>query len=110
MIASGAKKADGNGKTHRGKANTVVFLPGGLFERDVIGDIDINEIADLLGAMTGRPVFDPSVYYFYKIPATVDPWTVSWIVGGALVIAVLASVLPAMRAATMHPVEALRYE
>ena len=70
----------------------------------------INEIADLLGAMTGRPVFDPSVYYFYKIPATVDPWTVSWIVGGALVIAVLASVLPAMRAATMHPVEALRYE
>ena len=30
--------------------------------------------------------------------------------GGAIVIAVLASVLPAMRAAMMHPVEALRYE
>ncbi len=70
----------------------------------------INEIAALLGEITGRPVFDPSVYYFYKIPATVDPWTVSWIVGGALAIAVLASVLPAMRAAMLHPVEALRYE
>ncbi len=70
----------------------------------------INEIADLLGRLTGRPVFDPSVYYFYRIPATVDPWTVSWIVGGALAIAVLASVLPAMRAAMLHPVEALRYE
>ncbi len=70
----------------------------------------INEIAALLGRLTGRPVFDPSVYYFYRIPATVDPWTVSWIVGGALAIAVLASVLPAMRAAMLHPVEALRYE
>lgn len=70
----------------------------------------INEIADWLGWITGQPVFDPSVYYFFRIPSTVDPWTVSWIVGGALAIAVLASVLPAMRAATLHPVEALRHE
>ena len=32
----------------------------------------INEIADLLGWITGQPVFDPSIYYFYKIPAIVD--------------------------------------
>ncbi|MDZ7616735.1 MAG: FtsX-like permease family protein, partial [Patescibacteria group bacterium] len=70
----------------------------------------INEIADLLGRITGQPVFDPSVYYFFRIPSSVDPWTVSGIVGGALVIAVLASVLPAMRAAMLHPVEALRHE
>ncbi len=70
----------------------------------------INEIADWLGRITGQPVFDPSVYYFFRIPSTVDPWTVSWIVGGALAIAVLASVLPAMRAAMLHPVEALRHE
>ena len=40
----------------------------------------------------------------------VDPLTVTWIMVGALVIAVLASVLPAFRAASLHPVEALRYE
>ena len=28
----------------------------------------INEIADVLGRLTGRPVFDPTIYYFYKIP------------------------------------------
>jgi lipoprotein-releasing system permease protein len=70
----------------------------------------INEIADLLGWITGQEVFDPKIYYFNKIPTIVEPFTVSWIVAGALAIAVLASVLPARRAAGLHPVEALRYE
>lgn len=70
----------------------------------------INEIADLLSRLTGQPVFDPSIYYFYRIPTDADPLTVGWIVVGALAIAVLASVLPARRAAQLHPVEALRYE
>ncbi|MCH8839703.1 MAG: ABC transporter permease [Planctomycetes bacterium] len=70
----------------------------------------INQIADLLGRITGQPVFDPSVYYFYKIPTIVDPQTVMWISAGAVAIAVLASVLPARRAARLHPVRALRYE
>ncbi|MEX0713839.1 MAG: ABC transporter permease [Pirellulales bacterium] len=70
----------------------------------------INEIADLLGMITGHQVFDPSIYYFYKIPTIIEPFTVGWIVCGALAIAVLASVLPARRAARLHPVEALRYE
>ncbi len=71
---------------------------------------NINGIADLLGTLTGQPVFDPSIYYFYKIPTATNPWTVAWIVMGAVTIAVLASVLPAFRAATLHPVEALGYE
>ena len=70
----------------------------------------INQIADLIGRITGQPVFDPEIYYFYKIPAIIDPFTVGWIVAGAVAIAVLASVLPACRAARLHPVEALRYE
>ena len=70
----------------------------------------INEIAKLVGWITGQPVFDPSIYYFYKIPAIVMPGTVAWIVLGAVAIAVAASILPARRAARLHPVEALRYE
>jgi lipoprotein-releasing system permease protein len=70
----------------------------------------INEIADLLGRITGRPVFDPSIYYFQKIPTIIHWPTVTWIVAGAIVIAVVASILPARRAARLHPVEALRYE
>jgi lipoprotein-releasing system permease protein len=70
----------------------------------------INEIAKLLSKITGHEVFDPSIYYFYKIPTMIDAATVAWIVCGALAIAVGASVLPARRAARLHPVEALRYE
>lgn len=70
----------------------------------------INQIANGLAWLTGHPVFDPSIYYFYKIPAVVMPQTVAWIVLGALFIAVAASILPARRAARLHPVEALRYE
>jgi lipoprotein-releasing system permease protein len=70
----------------------------------------INQIADLLAMVTGQPVFDPSIYYFYSIPTIINPFTITWVVGGAMSIAVLASVLPALRAALLHPVEALRYE
>jgi len=72
--------------------------------------IYINEIADLIGAITGQEVFNPEIYYFTEIPTIISPLTIGWIVAGAMLIAVLASVLPAIRAARLHPVEALRYE
>jgi lipoprotein-releasing system permease protein len=70
----------------------------------------INEVRGALEWLTGQPVFDPAIYYFYEIPTIIDPFTISWIVFGALSIAVVASILPAVRAARLHPVEALRYE
>lgn len=70
----------------------------------------INEIAAGLEAVSGHEVFNPEIYYFQEIPTIVRPETVAWIVAGSVAIAVMASVLPALRAAVMHPVEALRYE
>ena len=58
----------------------------------------------------GQPVFDPTIYYFNKIPTILVPQTIICIVLGAVSIAVVASILPACRAARLHPVEALRYE
>jgi len=70
----------------------------------------IHEIADVVSWYLGHPVFDRSVYLFDSIPTTVDWLTVTFIVVGSMLIAVLSSVLPAWRAARLHPVEALRYE
>lgn len=71
---------------------------------------NINTIAALIEKITGRAVFDPTVYYFSQIPTIIHPFMILWVVVGAILIAVMASVLPSIRAARMHPVEALRYE
>ena len=71
---------------------------------------NINAIAHFLSRITGQDFFDPSVYFLPEIPTRVDPITVTWICLGAILIAVLASVMPALRAARLDPVRALRYE
>lgn len=80
-------------------------LVGGLVFVD-----HINEIAGVIEKITGQEVFDPTVYYFTEIPTIIHPFTLVWVMAGAVGIAALASVLPALRAARMHPVRALRFE
>ena len=80
-------------------------LIGGLLFVD-----HINEIATLIERITGQEVFDPTVYYFTEIPTIIHPFTLVWVMAGAVAIAIFASVLPALRAARMHPVKALRFE
>ena len=70
----------------------------------------INTIEGAISWATGRKVFDERIYYFPSIPTQVNGMTITWVALGAILIAVLASVLPARRAARLHPVEALRYE
>ena len=70
----------------------------------------INEIEAALTSLTGRAVFPKDVYYFKEIPTNVDPWTVILIDIGAIAIASAFSLLPAWRAASLHPVRALRFE
>jgi lipoprotein-releasing system permease protein len=70
----------------------------------------INEIEKFLSSVLHHKVFDDTIYYFDKIPTVVEPHTVIAIVAGALLIAVLASIWPAQRAAKLHPVKALRFE
>ena len=71
---------------------------------------NINAIADFVQFITGTEIYDPMIYFFDEIPTIVSPLMVAWVGLGAIGIAVLASVLPALRAARLHPVEALRYE
>lgn len=70
----------------------------------------INEIEVFLSRVTGQQVFDRHVYYFDKIPTNMQPSSLVLINLGAIAIAVIFSVLPALRAALLHPVRALRYE
>lgn len=72
--------------------------------------LNINPFERMLTHWTGFEIFPRDIYYFKEIPVLLDVNTVIWAVVGALLIAGLASVLPARRAARLRPVEALRYE
>ncbi len=70
----------------------------------------INDIEFGLSQLTGRALFPKDIYYFDKIPTNIEMGTVVLVNVGAIFIAVVFSVLPALRAALLNPVRALRYE
>lgn len=72
--------------------------------------LNINDIEQALAAITGRQIFDRKVYSFDSIPTHLDALSVLLVNLGAVGIAVASSVLPAVRAARLQPVRALRFE
>lgn len=50
------------------------------------------------------------VYYIDKLPVSIDPFDIGWIVLAAMCITLLATLYPSHQAAKLNPVEALRYE
>ncbi|MCI0457838.1 MAG: ABC transporter permease [Gemmataceae bacterium] len=72
--------------------------------------LNINSVEQWLSTVTGQDIFPRDVYYFNQIPTDIQAWTVFLVNLGAVGIAVIASVAPALRAALLHPVRALRYE
>jgi lipoprotein-releasing system permease protein len=71
---------------------------------------NINSIRIFLEQRFGLYIFKPNVYVFTEIPAQIDPGRLSVFVTVVFVFGILASVIPAVRAAYLHPVRALRYE
>ena len=50
------------------------------------------------------------VYFIDKLPVSIEPLNLSLIVGASLVICLIATLYPAIQAARMTPVDAIRYE
>jgi len=71
---------------------------------------NINYLHTELGRRLGIVIWKPEVYAFDIIPNTMNPKEVAVIVLVAIVSSLLGALIPAWRAARMHPVEALRWE
>ncbi len=97
-----------------------IFLGYGLL-LGIVGDLlgtgmglaitkNLNTIESFLSTVTGQHVFNRQVYNFNNIPVDVQPTSVLWINMGAIAVAAIFSLLPAMKAARLQPVRALRFE
>lgn len=69
-----------------------------------------NEFLDFMRDRTGLELFPASIYGFGQLPARIDTADLVLICGSALVICLLAGVLPAFNAGRLQPVEALRHD
>ena len=74
------------------------------------GAIKIDAIERAVSKLIHKQIFNRDVYLFDHIPSIVQPMWVAAIVLGAFVCALLFAAVPAVRAARMDPLEALRYE
>jgi len=69
-----------------------------------------NDFLHFMRRMTGWELFPASIYEFSELPAVIMPRDIALICGSALLICLLAGVLPAWNASRLQPVDALRYE
>lgn len=81
---------------------------GGVIAYAVVWNI--NPIHEWLGTAFGIYVWDPRVYYFTEIPSRVNAQHAAMVIFGGIFSSLIGALVPAVRAARMDPVRALRFE
>lgn len=95
--------------------------PRGIASVFVIQGLVIGAIGSVTGIVLGAGAawlldryelirVDPKIYYFHHIPFSVRALDLVTVAVGVFVVSLLATVYPALKAASLDPVEAIRYE
>jgi len=71
---------------------------------------NINELHTWMGRFMGVQIWSAETYAFDTIPNTMNPPEVAVIVAIAVLASLIGALVPSIRAARMHPIEALRWE
>ena len=72
--------------------------------------LNINPIHDWMGKTLGMVIWDPKIYYFSVIPNKVNGTHAVIVMVCFVLSCAVGAFIPAMRAAWLHPVKALRFE
>ena len=67
-------------------------------------------VVNAIQFVTGQNLWDPSIRFLTELPSRTDPFEVLAICGLALLFSFLATLYPALKAASTDPVQVLRYE
>ena len=67
-------------------------------------------VVNFIQFVTGQNLWDPSIRFLTELPSRTDPFEVLVICGLALLFSFLATLYPALKAASTDPVQVLRYE
>ena len=76
----------------------------------VLISLNLEDIRHVVSFLTNTRLFDPQVYFLSELPSDMDPVEVLFIAIVALGLSMLATLYPALQAARLDPVDALRYE
>ncbi|MHC4770226.1 MAG: ABC transporter permease [Planctomycetota bacterium] len=71
---------------------------------------NINAIEEAIASVFGLKIWKASTYMFTQIPNTMHWGSVLWITGCGIIAAAVGSLIPAVAAARVKPVETLQYE
>ena len=85
----------------------------GTFAGFLLGTVfclNIETLRVWLSRLSGTELFSPEIYFLSHMPAEIQTDEVVAVVGLALFLSFAATLYPAWRAASLDPVEALRYE
>ena len=103
----------------RGSIMRVFFISGtsigfiGTLAGLILGvliSLHMEDIRQFVSIVTNTRLFDPQVYFLSSLPSEMDPLEVVAVVLVALALSMLATLYPALQAARLDPVDALRYE